>query len=90
MDSAYRYLLIPHLVQGLWKHYDWERALRDGAKGSGLPYSGKYEFVRTIAYGSINHQVAPKEKALQCHDCHSGNGRLDWKALGYDRDPLKR
>jgi len=89
MDSVYQYLLIPHLVKGLWKHYDWERALGDGAKGSGLPYSGKYEFVTTIAYGSINHQVAPKEKALRCHDCHSGNGRLDWKALGYGGDPLK-
>lgn len=90
MDSKYRYLLIPHLVKGLWDHLDWERALIKGAEGSGLPYSGSYEFVTTLEYGNINHQVAPKESALRCDDCHGTKGRLDWEALGYTGDPAKR
>ncbi len=89
MDSIYRYLLIPHLHNGLWKHYNWYKALVDGAKGSGLPFSGKFEFVSTAYYGSINHEVAPKEQALRCNDCHYGGNRLDWKALGYRGDPVK-
>lgn len=89
MDSVYKYLLVPHLYKGLWSHYDWEKALQEGAKGSNLPYSGKYEFVETAFYGSINHEVAPKEQALKCNDCHFSGKRLDWKALGYKGDPIR-
>lgn len=89
MDSTYKYLLIPHTYGGIWSHYDWEKALVDGAKGSGLPYSGKHEFVRTAFFGSINHEVAPKNKALTCKDCHMNGKRLDWKALGYAGDPMR-
>ncbi len=89
MDSEYKYLLVPHLYKGLWSHYDWEKALVEGAKGSNLPYSGKYEFVSTAFYGSINHEVAPKEQALKCNDCHFGGKRLNWTALGYKGDPAK-
>jgi hypothetical protein len=31
--------------------------------------------------------VAPKEKALRCPDCHIENGKIPWKALGYQKDP---
>jgi len=88
MDSKYKYLLIFQNYGGLWSHYNWEKALTDGAKASGLPYSGKFEFVSTAFYGSINHEVAPKEKALKCDDCHCGATRLNWKALGYAGDPM--
>jgi hypothetical protein len=37
----------------------------------------------------INHMVVPKDKALQCTDCHGKNGRLNWKELGYKGDPQK-
>ncbi len=90
LDSVYKYLLIPHLHNGLWSHYNWERALIDGTKGSGLPFSGKYEFVSTAYYGSINHQVAPKEQALKCKDCHYNSRRIRWNALGYKEDPALR
>lgn len=90
MDSAYKYLSIFQNFGGLWSHYNWEKALVDGAKASGLPYSGKYEFVSTAFYGSINHEVAPKGKALACGECHFGSTkRLDWKALGYAGDPMR-
>jgi hypothetical protein len=62
MDSVYKYLLIPKLYKGLWSHYDWDKALVEGALGSKLPFSGKYEFVETAMYGSINHKVAPMKK----------------------------
>lgn len=90
MDSSYKYLSIFQNFGGLWSHYNWDKALVDGAKASGLSYSGKYEFVSTAFYGSINHEVAPKEDALKCGDCHFGNNtRLNWKALGYAGDPMR-
>lgn len=89
MDSENKYLLIPHTYNGIWSHYDWEKGLIDGAKGSGLSYSGKHQFVETAFYGSINHEVAPKNQALKCKDCHMEGKRLDWKALGYDGDPMR-
>ena len=89
MDSVYKYLLIPKLYKGLWSHYDWDKALVEGALGSKLPFSGKYEFVEMAMYGSINHEVEPKEKALRCDECHMGGKRLNWKALGYKGDPMK-
>lgn len=90
MDSKFKYLSIFQNYGGLWSHYDWQKALVDGAKISGLPYSGNFEFVSTAYYGSINHEVVPREQALQCGDCHGGRGkRLDWKALGYEGDPMR-
>ncbi len=89
MDSVHKYLLIPQTYKGVWSHYNWEKGLADGAKGSGLAYSGKYEFVSTAFYGSINHEVAPKEQALKCKDCHMEGKRLDWQALGYKGDPMR-
>jgi octaheme c-type cytochrome (tetrathionate reductase family) len=90
MDAKYKYLSIFQNYGGLWSHYDWEKALEDGAKASGLAYSGEYQFVSTAFYGSINHEVAPKEQVLDCGDCHFGKDkRLDWEALGYEGDPMR-
>jgi len=88
MDSVHKYLSTFQQYQSLWVHFNWEKALKDGAQGEGLPYSGKYQFVKTISYISAQHQVAPKEDALQCGDCHMGSKRMDWKALGYKGDPM--
>jgi octaheme c-type cytochrome (tetrathionate reductase family) len=88
MDSTYKYLSIFQHYKSFWVDYNWEKALAGGAEGSGLPYSGKYQFVKTASYFSVSHEVAPKEEALQCNDCHSGGTRMDWKALGYEGDPM--
>ena len=40
-------------------------------------------------YWPITHLVTPAEHALQCVDCHSPNGRMDWEALGYYGDPMR-
>ncbi len=89
MDSTYRYLSTFQQHKSLWDHYDWDKALKDGSKGLGIPYSGKFEFVNTVAWLSASHEVAPKEHALKCNDCHMGGKRLDWKALGYNGDPME-
>ncbi|MDG6243075.1 MAG: tetrathionate reductase family octaheme c-type cytochrome [Methanolobus sp.] len=90
-DAQYQYLLIPDLFGGedsYWATYDWDRAVRAGMDYVGMPYSGEYEFVETTYYESINHEVAPKEYALACKDCHLDGGNMDFAALGYEGDPM--
>lgn len=78
-DTKENTLIIPRLFgtgeQGAyWKLFDWDKAARSGMEYSGLPYSGEFDFVETKMYWPITHMVAPKEDALQCNDCHVGNG----------------
>jgi len=89
-DSGNKILAVPHLFGGYWKHYDWGKAIESGMAAAGLPYSGKYDWIETEMYWRITHMVVPKEQALRCTDCHGPKGRLDWKALGYDKDPQKK
>jgi hypothetical protein len=79
-----------HLFGGYWKHFDWGKAIADGMKTVGMPYSGKYDFVETSMVWRVNHMVVPKAKTLKCMDCHGAKGRLDWKDLGYNGDPMKK
>lgn len=69
-DAVNKYLLVPQLWSGFAKHWDWDRAVRDGMKSTGLPYSGKYEFVKTISYMPVTHEILPKESTLSCGQCH--------------------
>lgn len=46
-----------------------------------------YTWMPTVRYMSISHGVQPADSALGCADCHGENGRMDWKALGYEGDP---
>jgi octaheme c-type cytochrome (tetrathionate reductase family) len=89
-DSEYSYFITPHVYgdQGFWTKFDWDTALRIGAKATGLAYSGQYDFAPTEMYMPQNHMVVPKERALQCPDCHSSPGRMNWQQLGYSKDPL--
>ena len=74
-------LLTPHTAgnddTGYWKNLEWNKALEAGVKVSGVPYSGKFDFVKTQMDWPITHMVAPKEKALTCVDCHARGGRLN-------------
>ena len=96
-DANNNTMLVPHLF-GLkggpnpyWAKYDWDLALQDGAAYTGQTYSGNYEFVDTVMYLSVNHEVAPKGDALggenNCGDCHL-MGQTNWTALGYTDDPV--
>ena len=90
-DKGNNTLIVPKLFgkDGYWATYDWDQAARLGMESVGLPYSGGYDWVDTIMYWRINHMVAPAENALECLDCHGDEGRMDWKALDYKKDPMK-
>lgn len=89
-DKVYNILLQPQLVgkDGYWTTLDWDSALRLGTQAAGMPYSGEYGFADTLMYWPTTHMVQPAERALQCTECHSPNGRMDWQALGYYGDPI--
>lgn len=89
MDAKYKYLSIFQQYKSLWVDYNWDKACRLGAEGCGMPYSGKIQFVNTETWISAQHEVSPKEEALQCGECHMGGNRMDWKALGYKGDPMR-
>lgn len=89
MDAKYKYLSIFQQYKSLWVDYNWDKACRLGAEGCGQPYSGKFQFVNTETYIAAQHEVSPKEEALQCGECHMGGNRMDWKALGYKGDPMR-
>lgn len=84
-------ILIPPITSGeggYWTKFDWAFAAKKGAEVAELPYSGKYAFTKTHMYWPITHMTSPAKQALKCLDCHSGNSRLDWKELGYEKDPI--
>ncbi|MCP4547886.1 MAG: tetrathionate reductase family octaheme c-type cytochrome [bacterium] len=95
-DVEHRYLLQPQTAgtgpddQGYWNHFDWERALYDGAEASGFPFSGEFDFTETEMYWNVSHMVAEADQALACVDCHGEEAdRMDWRALGYVCDPIE-
>ena len=90
-DPVNNHLLQPKTVGegGYWTEFDWDQAARLGAEAAGIDYSGEYDFAETDMYWAMTHLVQPKEEALQCTDCHSDNGRMDWEALGYYGDPMQ-
>jgi octaheme c-type cytochrome (tetrathionate reductase family) len=89
-DKKHNYFITPQTFgkEGFWTTFDWKLAAENGMKASGLPFSGEYGFAPTIMYWRLNHMVAPKEQALGCLDCHGDNGRLNWRELGYKKDPM--
>ena len=77
-------------MDGYWKHFDWNKAAEVGMEKAGLEYSGKYGWVETEMYWSLNHMVAPAEQALKCTNCHGKgkNKRIDWDELGFEGDQM--
>ncbi|MGD9368377.1 MAG: Ni/Fe-hydrogenase cytochrome b subunit [Desulfobacteraceae bacterium] len=102
-DKVYQYLITPKLWGGFWKDWDWDKAAAEGMQAAGLPYSGQYEFVKTVMYWGLTHEVVPKENALACAECHAaltkapycgkchqGRPDVDFKALVYKGINFKR
>ena len=91
-------MLVPNLFpsasqpNAYWKLFDWNLALEAGALAAGQTYTGEFEFVPTVMYLSVNHEIAPKEQALgfgaDCGDCHF-NAEVVWSELGYTGDPAE-
>lgn len=80
-DKVNKNLLIPKLfgkegTGAYWAEYDWQKAVASGMQYAGLGFSGEMDFVETSYVFPITHMVAPKDKALQCQECHTKNGRL--------------
>ncbi len=80
--------LIPLAVDEFFVDGDIEKAVREGAHSAYGMEHFEYEWVETRRYMGLFHEVRPADKALECLDCHSEGGRMDWKALGYKKDPL--
>jgi octaheme c-type cytochrome (tetrathionate reductase family) len=72
----------PETKTALWSNFDWLLALQVGQQEAvrvgeaPQAFSGDYGFVDNEMYWPITHMVAPKEKALNCMQCHSADGRL--------------
>ena len=74
-----------YIKQGVYKiKGDLDAAVSAGVEASGQDYSGDWEAGTELMYFDLQHQVAPASEALGCVDCHSGEGRLDFVALGYE------
>ena len=67
---------------------DINKAVVEGAAAAYGIHDAAFEWVKVQRYMGIFHEVQPAAKALQCLDCHRDGGRMDWKALGYKKDPL--
>jgi hypothetical protein len=98
-DAKYNYLLVPNLAgpEGFWRTLDWQKSFFAAANATGLAYSGKYKWVETTMYLSLNHEVLPKVFSLscvQCHEslrnespcgrCHQNKRGVDFKELLFD------
>jgi octaheme c-type cytochrome (tetrathionate reductase family) len=70
-DAVYKVLIPARLKGGYWDHGDWNRAAEQGMGVAGMPFSGEYEFIETVFFYGVNHEVLPKEQALSCTHCHS-------------------
>jgi octaheme c-type cytochrome (tetrathionate reductase family) len=90
-DTVNMTLLAPITAgnNGFWTNFDWNNAFELSVPITGLPYSGHYGFAETWMYWPSTHMVQSADGALQCNDCHSDNGRMDWQALGYPGDPME-
>lgn len=87
-----RNVFLPPILSGeggYWHDFDWKKALTLGARAAGLEFSGEFGFARTVMAWPLSHMVEPARNALGCDDCHGDRGRLDWRALGYESDPMR-
>jgi len=84
-DPVNKTLVVPKLFPGepngseaYWKSYDWDRSITAGMAYAGLPYSGEYGWIQTEMIWPLKHMVVPRERALDCRECHtrSSDGRL--------------
>ena len=96
-DSVNNVMAIPNLfpnnaedTDAYWKGYDWNAALASGMAYAGYEYSGEYGFVDTVFMWVQNHQVAPSANAVQCQECHTEDGRIDFAVLGYSEKEVTK
>jgi octaheme c-type cytochrome (tetrathionate reductase family) len=90
-DAGTNTLAVPNLFPtnpetAYWKNWDWNLALEGGQASVGREFSGELGWADTVMYWPLTHQVSPAKDALQCTQCHTEEGILDFEALGYAPD----
>ncbi|RLC17952.1 MAG: cytochrome C, partial [Deltaproteobacteria bacterium] len=62
-DKINKTLAAPMLSgkNGFWTTFDMNDAIKHGHKALGIPYSGEFDYVKTVYAFPITHMVAPKE-----------------------------
>lgn len=73
--------LLPLKIGIFFQTGDLPTAVAQGVAAMNWPNNG-YAFAETERYMGVYHEVAPKEQALACSNCHGGT-RMDFSALGY-------
>lgn len=65
-------------------------AVAQGLANMGMSGGTPWEWVTTDTFQLLNHQVSPKEQALQCSGCHGTTARMNLKGeLGYQLKDAK-
>ncbi len=82
--------IIPMLVEEFFADGNVDAAVKNASREFYDVPDPKYAWTDTVRYMGIFHGVPPARNAVSCLGCHSPDGRLDWKALGYAGDPLSR
>jgi len=80
--------IIPIVVEEFFADGEIDKAVRNAAKEFYGIEDAEYDWIDTERYMGIFHEVPPADQALGCLECHRPGGRMDWKALGYDGDPM--
>jgi octaheme c-type cytochrome (tetrathionate reductase family) len=73
----------PDTDTALWTNFDWKKSITAAMEKAGEPFSGEYGFVDTYMYWPTTHMVAPKDKAVECQECHAEEGRLKDVDISY-------
>lgn len=80
--------IIPVTVEQFFPNGKIDPAVKNAAKEMYGVEGAQYSWTDASRYMGIFHGVQPASKAVSCLECHSPNGRMNWKALGYTGDPL--
>jgi hypothetical protein len=78
----------PITTEELYHHGNPDKAVTDGAKNFYGIEDASFTWTDTVRYMGIFHGMPPADQALTCRDCHAADGRMDWEALGYDKNPM--
>ena len=80
--------VLPIQTGDFYRDGNMEEAVQVATKDLYGIENAEFDWMPTIHYMGLFHEVAPAYSALRCLDCHGPDTRLDWTGLGYDTDPL--
>lgn len=79
---------VPSSPSVLAKTGNFDLSVKMAAKFMGLPQPPKWIKVESVSVKQLSHAI--DKKGLACNDCHSKKGIMDFKALGYSGDEVKK